>query len=149
MTRLLTYQKYLIINMVQVNMQHQLPPMKSATILLVNPGSMASHLPLWVVGEVISLPVLTIAVSNTNGPDIALFTQPSVGSEPGVVYVMDDTNNDGLPNDGVWFEIKGSEYNNTETIHNYQVTYYKPGTSGFVTWKGQSGQNRYFGPGIR
>lgn len=80
------------------------------------------------------------AVNNTNGPDIALFTQPSVGSEPGVVYVMDDTNNDGLPNDGVWFEIKGSEYNNTETIHNYQVTYYKPGTSGYVTWKDNLGK---------
>ena len=25
-----------------------------------------------------------------------------------LVYVMEDTNNDGLPNDGEWIEIKGS-----------------------------------------
>jgi hypothetical protein len=80
------------------------------------------------------------AVNNTNGPDIALYTQPSVASEPGVVYVMADTNNDGLPNDGFWYEIKGSEYNHPETIHNYQVTYYQPGTSGFVTWKDNQGK---------
>ncbi len=80
------------------------------------------------------------AVNNTNGPDIAVYTQPSVGSEPSVVYVMADTNNDGLPNDGPWLELKGSEYNNPETIHNYQVTYYKPGTSGYVTWKDNLGK---------
>ena len=81
------------------------------------------------------------AINNTNGPDIALYTQPSVASEPGVVYVMADTNNDGLPNDGEWYEIKGSEYNHKETIHNYQVTYYQPGTSGFVTWKDNQGKS--------
>lgn len=80
------------------------------------------------------------AVINTNGPDIAVYTQPSIGSEPGVVYVMADTNNDGLPNDGPWLELKGSEYNNPQTIHNYQVTYYKPSASGYVTWKDNQGK---------
>ncbi len=82
------------------------------------------------------------AVNNTDGYDFCVYTQPSVSSEPGVVYVMEDTNNDGLPNDGEWIEIKGSEYNNPETIHDYKVTYYKPGTSGYVTWidnKGNEG----------
>jgi hypothetical protein len=78
-------------------------------------------------------------VINTNGPDIALFTQPSVASEPAVVYVMEDTNSDGIPNDGPWLEIKGSEYANPETIHNYQVSYFKPDASGFVTWKDNQG----------
>jgi hypothetical protein len=87
------------------------------------------------------------AVNNTNGPDIALYSQPSISSEPGVVYVMADTNNDGLPNDGPWFELKGSEYNNTETIHNYQVTYYKPGSSGYVTWKDNFGKSGSLIPG--
>jgi hypothetical protein len=80
-------------------------------------------------------------VSNTNGPDIALFTQPSVASEPGVVYVMEDSNNDGIPNDGPWLEIKGSEFANPETTHNYQVNYYKPDASGFVTWKDNQGKS--------
>ncbi len=81
------------------------------------------------------------AVSNTTGADIAIYTQPSVSSEPGVVFVMADNNNDGLPNDGTWYEIKGSEYNHAETIHNYQVTYYKPGSSGQVTWKDNQGKS--------
>ena len=87
-------------------------------------------------------------VVHTNGPDIALFTQPSVSSEPGVVYVMADTNNDGLPNDGDWYEIKGSEYNNSETIHNYQVTYYRPGISGYVTWQDNQGKSGTLVPGF-
>jgi hypothetical protein len=52
---------------------------------------------------------------------------------------MADNNNDGLPNDGDWYEIKGSEYSHRETIHNFQITYYKPGTSGLVTWKDNQG----------
>ena len=88
------------------------------------------------------------AVLNTEGPDFAVFTQPSVASEPGVIYVMEDKNNDGLPNDGPWFEIKGSEYNNPETIHNYQLTYYKPGLSGYVTWKDNQGKSGSLIPGF-
>jgi len=88
------------------------------------------------------------AVNNTNGPDIAVYTQPSVGSEPGVVYVMADTNNDGIPNDGPWLELKGSEYNNPQTIHNYQVTYFKPGPSGYVTWKDNQGNSGSLIPGF-
>lgn len=80
------------------------------------------------------------AVLNTNGPDLAIFTQPSVSSEPGIVYVMEDSNKDGLPNDGPWYQIKGSEYNNIETIHNYQVTYFKPASSGYITWKDNRGK---------
>jgi len=78
-------------------------------------------------------------VKNGDGADFAVFTQPGAGSEPGVVFVMNDANNDGIPNDGEWAEIKGSEYNNPETIHDYKVTYYKPAGSGNVTWKDNKG----------
>ena len=78
-------------------------------------------------------------IINGTGADFAVFTQPGAGSEPGIVYVMNDTNNDGIPNDGEWIEIKGSEYNNPETIHDYQVTYYKPVNNGNVTWKDDHG----------
>jgi hypothetical protein len=81
------------------------------------------------------------AINNANGPDIALFAQPSVSSEPGVVYVMADTNGDGQPNDGPWLELKGSEYNHPETIHNYQVTYFKPINGGNVTWQDNQGKS--------
>ena len=80
-------------------------------------------------------------VKNGDGVDFAVFTQPGAASEPAVVFVMNDTNGDGIPNDGEWAEIKGSEYNNAETIHDYQVTYYKPVGSGNVKWKDNKGSN--------
>ncbi|MEI6677219.1 MAG: PKD-like domain-containing protein [Mariniphaga sp.] len=80
-------------------------------------------------------------IKNIAGADFAIFTQPGAGSEPGIVYIMSDSNNDGIPNDGDWAEIKGSEYNNPETIHNYEVTYYKPLANGNVTWKDNKGGN--------
>jgi len=78
-------------------------------------------------------------IKNVEGADFAIFTQPGVSSEPGVVFVMFDANSDGLPNDGDWAGIKGSEYNHPETIHDYRVTYYKPAGNGTVTWKDNKG----------
>lgn len=78
-------------------------------------------------------------IKNGEGADFAIFAQPGAGSEPGVVYVMNDSNNNGIPDDGEWAEIKGSEFNNSETIHDYQVTYYKPVDNGNVTWKDNLG----------
>ena len=79
----------------------------------------------------------------TNGPgkDFVIYTQPGPSSEPAVVYVMEDSNGDGLPNDGDWIELKGSEYTNTETIHNYEVTYSKPVGNENVTWKDNKGNH--------
>lgn len=46
-------------------------------------------------------------------------------NEPGIVWVMQDVNGNGLPDDE-WYELKGSEWNNPLTLHNYAVTYYRP-----------------------
>ena len=46
-------------------------------------------------------------------------------SEPGIVMVSYDANGNGQPDDE-WFELAGSEYNNPQTIHDYQVTYERP-----------------------
>ena len=78
-------------------------------------------------------------VTNGTGADFAIFTQPGAASEPGVVFVMNDLNGDGIPNDGEWAEIRGSEYDHAETVRNYQVTYYKPNSKGNVTWKDNKG----------
>ena len=43
-------------------------------------------------------------------------------SEPGIVYVMQDTNGNTLPDDE-WYELKGSEYGKEETVQDYAVTY--------------------------
>ena len=46
--------------------------------------------------------------------------------EPGIIMVAHDKNGNGKPDDDEWYEIAGSEYNNSKTIHNYEITYYKP-----------------------
>jgi len=80
-------------------------------------------------------------VKNAEGADFAVFTQPGPSSEPAVVFVMNDVNSDGIPNDGEWAEIIGSEYNHPETIHDYKVTYYKPVGNGNITWKDNKGNS--------
>jgi len=85
-------------------------------------------------------------IKNVEGADFAIYTQPGPSSEPGVVFVMNDDNGDGLPNDGEWAEIKGSEYNHPGTIHDYQVTYYKPVGNGNVTWKDNKGNSNELKP---
>ncbi len=60
-------------------------------------------------------------------------------SEPGIVWVMQDENGDGLPND-TWYELKGSEYGKPETLQDYAVTYYKPASDGMdVQWTDNRG----------
>lgn len=45
-----------------------------------------------------------------------------VSAEPAIVMVSVDENGNGLPDDE-WYELAGSEYNNPQTIHNYEVSY--------------------------
>lgn len=58
-------------------------------------------------------------------------------SEPGIVYVMQDTNGDGLPND-TWYELKGSEYDRSDT--GYEITYLRPEQPGTdIAWRDNRG----------
>lgn len=57
-------------------------------------------------------------------------------SEPGVIMVSADVNNNGIPDD-VWYEIAGSEYLNPQTVHDYSIVYYRPANaSDAVRWSG-------------
>lgn len=49
----------------------------------------------------------------------------SASSEPGVVYVSLDVNQNGIPDDP-WYELAGSEYSKPEVIKGYQITYKRP-----------------------
>lgn len=52
-------------------------------------------------------------------------------SEPGIVMVCQDLNKNGQPDaDELWYELAGSEYNNSQTVHNYEITYYRPNPDG-------------------
>jgi hypothetical protein len=46
--------------------------------------------------------------------------------ESGIVWVMQDNNGNGLPDD-TWYELAGSEAKNPGTRYRYAITYYKPG----------------------
>ena len=60
-------------------------------------------------------------------------------SEPAVVWVMQDENENGLPDD-TWYELAGSETGKAETIQNYAVTYYRPSAPKMaVQWKDNQG----------
>lgn len=56
-------------------------------------------------------------------------TQPDKkggSAEPGIVMVSYDANCNGLPDDE-WYELAGSEYKNPATLHDYTITYRRPG----------------------
>lgn len=46
-------------------------------------------------------------------------------NEPGIVWVMQDTNGNGKPDD-TWYQLAGSEYDAPTTVHDYTVTYRRP-----------------------
>lgn len=56
------------------------------------------------------------------------FTNKSGASnEPGIVYVMQDVNGNGQPDDE-WYELRASETGSPSTIQRYAMTYYRPET---------------------
>lgn len=63
----------------------------------------------------------------------------AASSEPGIVYVMQDENGNGEPDD-TWYELRGSEYGKPGTLQDYAVTYYRPAGPGMeVTWRDDRG----------
>lgn len=87
------------------------------------------------------------SIDNNGGYEIGIVTHLSEEyTEAGVVWVMQDENGDGLPND-TWYELKGSDTFAETTIHDYSVTYYRPSAPGMsVQWtdnQGGSGKVNY------
>ncbi len=64
-------------------------------------------------------------------------------NEPGIVWVMQDTNGNGLPDD-TWYQLAGSEYSSPRTSHEYSVTYYRPESPSMsVRWTDSDGESGY------
>lgn len=62
-------------------------------------------------------------------------------NEPGIVYVMQDVNGNGLPDDE-WYELRGSETGQSGTRQNYAVTYYRPSAPQMnVQWTDNYGES--------
>ena len=88
-------------------------------------------------------------VANADGFDFAVVAQGGFGSEPGVVFVMEDADGNGIP-DETWYELSGSETDadySAETenpldryIRDYEVTYTKAASdSDNVAWTDNQG----------
>lgn len=73
--------------------------------------------------------------------DIVIYGNPlPTFSEPGIVWVMQDTNGNGLADD-TWYEVVGSEFNKIGYKRNYSVTYTKPANDADpVAWKDSDGK---------
>ena len=87
------------------------------------------------------------SIDNSGDYDLAILGNTFDGSsEPGVIWVMQDENGNGLPDD-TWYELAGSETGKAETVQEYSVTYYRPsGPQMAVQWSdnfGQSGEIDY------
>lgn len=71
----------------------------------------------------------------------AMDGRSGISSEPGIVLVSVDANQNGLPDDE-WYELKGSDYNNPLNIRNYAVTYTKPAQDDEdVKWRDNQNKN--------
>ena len=82
------------------------------------------------------------SIDNTGNYDFGIKGNSFGGSsEPGIVWVMQDKNGNGHP-DETWYELAGSETGKTETIQNYAVTYYRPTVPQQpVKWTDNQGNN--------
>ena len=79
-------------------------------------------------------------IANTGGYDFSIAGNAfEKSSEPGIVWVMEDSNGNGLPDDR-WYELRGSYYGQPGFETDYSVTYYRPGNArGAVKWKDSNG----------
>ncbi|MES2826889.1 MAG: cell surface protein [Bacteroidota bacterium] len=79
-------------------------------------------------------------VINKAEDDIILYGNAFANfSEPGVVWVMQDENGNGKPDD-IWFELSGSEFGKEGYIRNYAVTYTRPTPPSLsVAWRDNKG----------
>ena len=87
------------------------------------------------------------SIDNSSEYDLGILGNSFNGSsEPGIVWVMQDENGNGLPDD-TWYELAGSETGKEGTIQDYAVTYYRPtGPKMSVQWTddlGNSGEIDY------
>ena len=72
------------------------------------------------------------SIDNKDGDDFEVFALKGASPEPAIVYVMQDENLDGKPNE-TWYELKGNQFDNSQ--RNYWLRYYKPkGENSNVKW---------------
>jgi hypothetical protein len=96
----------------------------------------------WSLGAAGGYMVWRLRQSNTNTYNVRIRGNPMpTWSEPGIVWVMADENQNGLPDD-TWYELKGSDDSNPsyrdEITRCYAITYFNPQDAPVTNQYGQS-----------
>ena len=80
-------------------------------------------------------------INQPNADDVIVYGNAFANfSEPGVVWVMEDENGNGKPDD-TWYELAGSEFGKEGYVRNYSVTYTRPTPPSLsVAWKDDNGK---------
>ena len=83
------------------------------------------------------------SLKNNGGYEFGIAGNSFDGSnEPGIVWVMQDGNGNGLPDD-TWYELKGSYYGQEGYQKNYWVTYFRPEAGEDTYWEDSNGDTGY------
>ena len=127
-----------------INEQSWGTPSAANTII----GGVTGHLSLGAWGGYVVFRFENPVLNHINHPfgiDFTIFGNPLPDwSEPGIVWVMKDENENGIP-DETWYELAGSDYYFSNTLKNYEVTYTNPNqeTAFNVPWSDNFGLNGY------
>ena len=102
----------------------------------------SSYISLGGFGGYIVVRFKTPIVNSEGGYDFGIYGNSFSGSsEPGVVWVAQDMNGNGVADDE-WFELYGSESEKETTKHDYSITYSRTDNETEIAWcdnKGESG----------
>jgi formylglycine-generating enzyme required for sulfatase activity len=97
----------------------------------------------WSLGAMGGYAIFGFDHSVENSGDYDLFIQGNAFSnneEPGIVWVAQDDNGNGLPDDA-WYELAGSARSDSATVPRYARKYYRPASSGSASrWEDNAGQ---------
>jgi hypothetical protein len=78
-------------------------------------------------------------VQNTGGYDFGIYGNSfQTSSEPGIVWVSQDANQNGMADDE-WFELYGSESEKPTTLRNYTITYSRTDDATKIAWRDSEG----------
>lgn len=82
----------------------------------------------------------TPIVNSEGGYDFGIYGNSFSGSsEPGIVWVSQDANKNGVADDE-WFELYGSESGKDSTLQNYAITYSRTDDETEIAWRDNRGE---------
>ena len=83
----------------------------------------------------------TPIINSERGYDFGIYGNSFSGSsEPGVVWVSQDANENGVADDE-WFELRGSESGKESTLQNYAITYSRTDNETKIAWRDNKGES--------